>query len=241
MNGGWKIILYRILESLESRMEDYWLVFVKGKDCCELWMEDGRLFCIAFWKLESLEKNASRMEDYCEGKGLLRIMNGGWKIVLYRILEIGKFGKECKNTNGRLLWLVFMKVKVRIMNGGWKIVLYRILEIGKFGKECKSNGRLLWLVFVKRKGCWIMAKRDVFKSSFSRFNGWFFVAILEEREWMNLERERKREKFFREDCYRYREIIRFKRMKGSAWLERCHCHSSTRFEFYILYFNFNLF
>ena len=66
MNGGWKIILYRILESLESRMEDYWLVFVKGKDCCELWMEDGRLFCIVFWKLESLEKNASRMEDYCD-------------------------------------------------------------------------------------------------------------------------------------------------------------------------------
>ena len=37
-----------------------------------------------------------------EGKGLLRIMNGGWKIILYRVLEIGKFGKECK-PNGRLL------------------------------------------------------------------------------------------------------------------------------------------
>ena len=172
-----------------------------------------------------------------EGKELLRIMNGEWKIILYRVLEsLEKNASRMEDYCDSYSW------RERVAaNYEWRIEDYFVSRFGKFGKECKSNGRLLWLVFVKRKGCWIMAKRDVFKSSFSRFNGWFFVAILEEREWMNLERERKREKFFHEDCYRYRKIIRFKRMKGSAWLERCHCHSSTRFEFYILYFNFNLF
>ena len=72
-----------------------------------------------------------------EGKGLLRIMNGGWKIILYRVLEsLEKNASQMEDyCEGKGL--------LRIMNGGWKIILYRILEIGKFGKGCKSNGRLL--------------------------------------------------------------------------------------------------
>ena len=195
------------------------------------WMEDGRLFCIAFWKVwkvewkiidsyswrERIAANYEwRMEDYFVSRF------GNWKVwkrmqAEWKIIVKGKGCCELWMKDGRLFCTAFWKVWKR-MQAEWKIIVTRIRE---------TKGLLR-----------IMA---MFKPPFSRFNGWFFVAILEEREWMNLERERKREKFFHEDCYRYRKIIRFKRMKGSAWLERCHCHSSTRFEFYILYFNFNLF
>ena len=65
-------------------------------------MEDYFVSYFGNWKVWKKMQVEWKIIVTREGKGLLRIMNGEWKIILYRILEIGKFRKGCKQ-NGRLL------------------------------------------------------------------------------------------------------------------------------------------